>query len=263
MNPLIHVQLNLELFRKLRLELDRDLFIVGSVLPDIYFGGSISENESHYQSKRFLSYLLKNDPNYASMGVGFMFHGEEPNGLDFYAHKKNGFIEKKLQHVKPLVLAEHPKIREADLTKIGHSLIEFACDYLSDEDAASALNFAFKRTDLKRIAFHLTAFFGAHQHKTYKMLKFFSKFNFQKLRTKKGVSSSVKRFLLWNDVGAVTMLQKYRHLKTQLYFMRKKGVEMVFNEVKNAVQPDLDKFLKSAKKEMAKNLPKHLPPELV
>lgn len=262
MNPLIHVQLNLELLKKLRMRLDRDLFIIGSVLPDIHLGGLMTEHESHHQSKKFLDYLLKNDPNYTAMGVGFMFHGEEPNGLDFYSHKKNGFIEKKLPYVKPLILAEHPKMREPDLTKIGHSLIEFACDYLSDEDAAGALNFAFKRTDLKRIAFHLATFFGAHPHKTYKMLKFFSKFNFQKLRTKKGVSSSVKRFLLWNDVGAVTMLQKYRHLKTQLYFMRKKGVELVFNEVKNAVQPDLDGFLEAAKKEMAKNLPKHLPPEL-
>lgn len=264
MNPLTHVQINLELFEELNLKIDRDLFVLGGVLPDLdYIGGLSSVYDYHKDAKSFIQYLLENDPNYVALGIGFLFHGEFPEGLDFHAHKSEGFIEKKLQKVKPLVQAEHPKIKDHELTNISHSLIEFACDYLSSYEAANALNFAFKRVDLKRIAFHLSTFFKIPRHKTYRVLKFFRKFNFQKLRTNKGVSSSVKKFLLWKDFNAPTLFQKYSFLKTQFHFMRKKGIQRVFNEVKNSVQNELPVFIGEAKKNMKKNLPKHLPPGLI
>lgn len=262
MNPLIHVQVNLELLEELKLNLNKDLFILGSVLPDIYITGLFAEEVSHKKSKEFVQYLLKNDPSYSALGAGFLFHGEFPEGLDFHAHKKDGFIEKKLPFVKNLVREEHPKIKDEELTRISHSLIEFACDYLSTNDSAVALNFALRRVDLRRVSFHLSTFFGISRKKTYKILKFFRKFEFQKLRTMKGVSSSVKKFLLWKDFHAPTIFQKYKFLKTQFHFMRKKGVARVFNNVKNLVEPDLDDFLQQTKKEMKKTLPKHMPREL-
>ncbi len=263
MNPLIHVQVNLDLLKRLKLNIDQDLFVLGGIVPDIYLAGWGTQEKFHRYSKQFLAYLIENDPEYAALGVGFMAHGENPEGLDFFAHKKGGFIEKKLMLVKPFVLEERPKIRDDELTDISHSLIEFACDYLSDYEAANALNFAFERVDLKRVAFHLSTFFGTPRKKTYKLLKTLRKFNFQELRTIKGVSSNVKRFLVWKDLTSSTILEKYRFLRIQLHFMRQNVIVRVFNKVRAVVKPDFESFLREAEKGMGKSLPKHLPPRLV
>lgn len=262
MNPLIHAQLNLSLLKRLKLGIDQDLFVLGGILPDIYLAGWASQERFHRYSKQFLTYLAENDPAYTALGAGFLAHGEEPEGLDFFAHRKGGFVEKKLMLVKPFVVEERPKIRDDELTDISHSLIEFACDYFSDYEAANALNFAFERVDLKRVAFHLSTFFGTPRKKTYKLLKTFRNFNFQGLRTIKGVSSNVKRFLVWKDLTSSTMLEKYRFLKIQLHFMRRNVIVRVFNKVRAAVKPDFESFLRDAEKGTGKSLLKHLPPGL-
>ncbi len=264
MNPLTHMQVNLELYEEMKLRIDKDLFILGGVLPDMeYMGGLGSVCGHHQNAKKFMQYLLENDHDYVALGVGYLFHGESPEGLDFYTHQPGGFIDRQLPKIKPLMLTEHPYINDQELTGISHSLIEFACDYLSSYESANALNFAFKRVDLKRIAFHLSTFFKIPRRKTYRVLKFFRKFNFQRLRTNKGVVSCAKKFLLWKDFNASILVRKYGFLKTQFSFMRKKKMQKVFNNVKNLIQNDFPAFTSEAKEGMRKKLPKHLPPGLI
>lgn len=89
MNLLTHAKVALDVVDDHKLHSDeRDLLVVGSILPDVAEFGIANEPRTHKEGLQFLRYLGK---QYRMLGVGALLHGEQPHGLDYYAH--HGFYE--------------------------------------------------------------------------------------------------------------------------------------------------------------------------
>src|SRR3989344_2174349 len=144
MNPLMHATFTIKLIEHARIKSSPYEIILGSVLPDLSILGVIPEYDAHRRGIEFLDYLSHNEPSLKPFGIGWVLHGEEPQCLDFYTHKPNGYIDQKKYNVQ--FEGVHQEV-------LAHMLIEFACDSLAEKKVAKQLRQSFKHADLEKIAF--------------------------------------------------------------------------------------------------------------
>ena len=126
MNPLTHVYIALELFKEQKLtKNERDHLILGSVLPDIHQSGLIHYQKTHYTALNF----FHNTKNrlHKFLALGMILHGEEPKGVDYYAHGKNGIIRN--NHEQVIKIARKYKKYVGKMNHMtSHHLIEYSAD---------------------------------------------------------------------------------------------------------------------------------------
>jgi len=128
MNPLTHAFFVLELFKSEKLNKDqRDHLIVGSIIPDISQFGLANYRRTHTRGINFLQQAK--DPLERYLALGIISHGENPAGLDFHSHKKNGYITLKQKRVNKLLKKYKKQLGKIN-NKLIHNIIEFAIDYL-------------------------------------------------------------------------------------------------------------------------------------
>ncbi len=135
-----HVALSLFSHRKLQPR-ERDLLIVGSLLPDVSDLGIASERRTHTEGREFLRYAGK---QHRYLGMGVLLHGERPHGLDYYTHRgfydartkrhqltgKAGYLAQNHAAILPLIKAYRRSIGPLQQEEAAHLVMEFCVDHL-------------------------------------------------------------------------------------------------------------------------------------
>ena len=131
------------LARKKLSSLQRELLIVGSLLPDVAELHIVSEEKTHTQGIQFLNYLGK---KYYYLGLGVLLHGSKPHGLDHYTHdgfysvdgsytvprgKSEGYIAQSYQELMPLVVEYKKSLGRLSVDEAVHFVAEFCFDHLT------------------------------------------------------------------------------------------------------------------------------------
>lgn len=128
MNPLTHAYFALELFKGEELTQDqKDHLIVGSIIPDISQLGVVNIYRTHTQGGQFLQQANNSLERYFAWGM--ISHGEEPAGLDYHAHKKEGYLDLKQRKVMGILKKYKRQVGKID-NGLAHNITEFSVDYL-------------------------------------------------------------------------------------------------------------------------------------
>ena len=126
MNPLTHVYIALELFKKEKLSKDeKDHLIVGSILPDINQSGLLLYHQTHHHSLDFFN-ATKNKQE-KLLALGMVLHGEEPKGVDYYTHQKGSLIDQHRIAVNQIA-KKYEKVLGKTTSMTAHYLIEFSAE---------------------------------------------------------------------------------------------------------------------------------------
>ncbi len=257
MNPLTHAKFSLEWLRLNGFRLNEPLVAVGSILPDLAYMGFIPERAAHRQGGSFLRYLKQHDYEYASLGAGFMLHGEKPYCLDYFTHRKNGYISRKAEEIMELVERAKLKIEvwyKRSKEDFVHSLIEFSGDTLIEPEFVRKLDESFKSVDIDRIATHLSRFFNSNQQKILRALQYFKTFDFQRLHTPKGVVSSIQDFAIIRAFSHNNnTLERYNALVNKLNFWRAYKLKKIIHSARENIADDYHEFLASTQDRIARH----------
>ena len=123
--------------------LQRDLLIVGSMLPDVAELHIVPEEKTHTQGIQFMKHLGK---EYHYLGLGVVLHGSEPHGLDYYTHdgfysvdgsytaprrKSDGYIARCYRDILPLVVEYKKSLGRLSIDEAVHFVVEFCFDHLT------------------------------------------------------------------------------------------------------------------------------------
>lgn len=247
MNPLTHAQFSLDWIKRNNYRGDTNLVLLGSVLPDLAYMGFISEHEAHKNSAEFLNYLKRADPAHVALAVGFMLHGENPHCLDYYTHKKNGYIAQKATIITDLMRNAQLKLgkwyprNEDDFT---HSVIEFSGDTLIHPETTQRLRHAFNTANLPKIALHLATFFKSDSKKILRALQYFKTFDFSKLQHPKGVARTFQDFSILQAFSHQNnTMERYSAILNRMNFWRTHKLVQLLHKVRETVNDDYHEFL--------------------
>lgn len=263
MNPLTHAHFALELFKEDQLSQDEiDHLIVGSILPDIHITGLIQYQKTHGSGLEFLK-SVKN-PLHKFLALGIISHGEEPNGLDFYAHSKEGYILQKRDSIVPLVKKYRKHIGEMD-NMTAHYLIEFSVDNLVAEKnpliVSQVLN-AFQNPKIKSAITSFSYFLGFSEKKNLKIISLFE--NKHLLNYFRNFSSPETTSQNWLNLTFYRNLKKGKNLpfreklkkltRFSYYNIKRKisnrHITQFFHEINDHLRSDAHEFLSQSQKEL-------------
>lgn len=178
MNPLAHAHFVLELVKQHHLTQDeQDHLIVGSILPDIHITGLIHFQRTHCSGLGFF-HSVKN-PLHRFLALGIISHGEEPQGLDYYAHQNGGFISRKQEPVLQLAQSYKKSLGEVN-EMTAHHLIEFSVDNLVAEKNPAIVQLVLTAFQNPKVKYAITAFsnyLGFSERKNRKIIKLLSNRN--------------------------------------------------------------------------------------
>jgi hypothetical protein len=256
MNPLVHVHIALELFKNNKLTPDeRDHLIVGSILPDINLSGLIHYYKTHSQTLDFLYFTTNRLHKF--LAIGMLLHGEEPKGVDYYAHQENGFIEK-----NKILIAEIAKKQKKLLGKMNnstlHQLIEFSTDSITaklNPQVVPAILKAFKNPKLDPAICSFSNYFELNERKNAKIIRLLKNKHvlnfFHNFSTPKTVPKNWINFTFYLNLKREKHLnfrEKLKKLTQMSYFnlkrkMHEKEVASMFEEIDLALKPSALKFL--------------------
>ncbi len=261
MNPLAHVRLNTELLTKYNYKGNRQLVILGGVLPDMSELGLFPFAMAHEKSLEFIDYLKKKDPEMVGLGIGFMLHGEIPKGYDHHTHRQGGYIDKTEMAMYDIIHKHKPRLDPARMKSFIHTLTEFSIDLHVDKRYAKILNDAARSQDLHKIAFHIYSFFGGSPKKTVAALHFFRKIDFTNLTNVGKVCTIWKSWMTLKAFSHGNYLKNYLFLSQAATLTRKATLKAILLEAKDAVGPSYEKFhdhsFKELEKEFFKKNAKH------
>lgn len=182
-----HIHASKKLFDKLNVfkkhKYDLELALLGSVIVDLDEFGVVPQ--IHGKSRAFLEYLLKNDPEYAPLAVGMILHEAHDAVID------KEYVHPNEEEAKQLVKKHSHEFGSYHL--IGHYLLDQSMDFHLIRNNPEVLQVVEKvRTTLKeshgkRIAYHLSTFFGGNYGEVLHALKTFKDFNISKFKTIDGI----------------------------------------------------------------------------
>jgi len=259
MNPLMHTTFTLQLLKEAGMPTNQPEIILGSILPDISILGVIPEIEAHKKGMEFLDYLSHNEPSLKPFGIGWILHGENPQCLDYYVHKPNGYIDQKKHAVLELSKKHNITFEGIHQDVLAHTLIEFACDSLAEKDIPKQLHKAFKQANLEKIAFHTATFFKGNPKKILRILTIFKYFNFNKLRTPHGIAHSFQDFMTYYKFANKKTISKGWITACKLIWARVNEFKThklinLIKDVRAIVEKDCNKFLQQSKTKIYTNI---------
>jgi hypothetical protein len=141
------------------------LFVVGSILPDIFFVRPITHDETHFRTPEFREYLLAHDPSYQLLAAGMMTHGMDPKGVDYLSDvgydEGVGYAYENSRSLVPAV-EKNCKLTGKNAVTAAHNFAEMAVDHLVLRDNPKILSLLRKSLDIidrNDIAQHLSGFY--------------------------------------------------------------------------------------------------------
>mgnify|MGYP001600695481 CR=1 FL=1 len=174
MNPLTHAFIALSLFKDEKLTKDeKDHLLLGCIIPDLHLSELITYKETHYRALEF----FKSTTNrlHQFLALGMVLHGEEPKGVDYYAHGKEGIIEQNQEEINKIALKYKSCIGNFN-AMTAHFLIEFSCDsIISQRDKSILPQFlsALDNPKLDQAITEFSNFFGLEKKKKEKIIRLF------------------------------------------------------------------------------------------
>jgi len=243
MNPLMHTTFTTNLLTDAGITTQQHQLILGSVLPDLSILGVIPEKDAHQRSIEFLDYLSHNEPSLVPFGIGFVLHGELPRCLDYYTHTAHGYIDQKKADILELVRRHKIDFISIDSDMLSHCLTEFACDSLADKAIPKQLHAAFKQANLQKIAYHIGMFFNGDSQRILKIMNFFKRFNFNKLRTMHGIANTIQDFMIYQKFANKGILNTYKYLWVRVNPFKTHRVIQLLKDVNEVVKQDCYTFL--------------------
>lgn len=256
MNHLLHVHIALELFKNEKLTSDElDHLIVGSILPDINLSGLIHYYKTHSGALDFLYTTTNSSQKYLALGM--LLHGENPKGVDYYAHQENGFIEKN-KHLIQEIAKRHKKHLGKMNNSTLHQLIEFSTDSITAQLNPKVIPLilkAFKNPHLDLAISAFSNYFGLSERKNNKIIRllrnrhvlnFFQNFSSQKTMPKSWINFTF--YLKLKQERQLSFREKIKKLTQLSYFkmktkMHEKEVAEMFAEIDSALKPAALKFI--------------------
>jgi len=267
MNVLAHYHASLEALGNRKLTPEEDLYLlIGSFIPDVSEFKLVPEIDTHRNSLEFYKSLAK---NYHYLGVGAILHGENPRGLDYFAHFQ--YIPKRTKDIKKIIkLYKKVFPKKTDLDMVAHIIIEFCFDYLTAEkrpELIKRIGKIKKIRPMKKAIYNFANFFNINKRytrvivaiaRTDQIDKFIS--NFQ---TVKGTAHNFQKFLFFKqyrdkskrpDWFKRITRSSYGFLKSKF---KEKQFEQLFARCIELVRKDYDPFMNNAIKNMKKLVRKY------
>lgn len=263
MNPITHVYVILELFKNQKLTKDeRDHLIVGSILPDVNFSGLIHYHKTHHQALDF--FKSAKDPLHKYLALGMVLHGENPKGLDYYAHNEAGFIEKNREKVNPIARKYRSSLGKIN-GMTAHYLVEFSTDYILARQHPQLIKLikdALSNPEIKESITAFSLYYGLSEKKNYKLISIITNKHllnfFDYFSSSKTISRSWTSFTFLNNlkeeskhsftgkIRAFTSFS-YSNLRRTLYHNK---LNNMFQELSQTLNPEVDQFLKEILKKL-------------
>lgn len=262
MNILAHYHASLEALDNRKLTPKEELYLlIGSFIPDVSEFKLVPEIDTHKKNLEFHRSLAK---KYHYLGAGAILHGENPRGLDYYAHYQ--YIPKRTKDIKKIIkLYRKVFPKKTDLDMIAHIIIEFCFDYLTAEkrpELIKRIEKIKKIRPMKKAIYNFANFFNINKRYTRVLIAIaksdqIDKFieNFQ---TVKGTALNFQKFIFLKQyrdkskrpdwLKRVTK-SSYGFLKSKF---RAKQYEQLFARCIELVRKDYDPFMNRAVKNMKK-----------
>lgn len=265
MNPLTHAYFVLKLFKKEHLTKDqRDHLIVGSIIPDISQFGLANYHRTHAWGMKFLKQAK--DPLEHYLALGIISHGEEPAGLDFHAHKKNGYIDLK-QKETTKILNKYRKQLGRINKNLAHDIIEFSVDYVivkKDPSIVKKVKSAFFNPKVPITVAKFLEFLSVSRRKRKKINKYIRnkhlhKF-FRNFRSLDGMADNWLNIKFFHNLKGgrhLPLTEKIKKLTKISYYnlkrkIRNKNIIKMFAETSSYLEKDCRQFLSRSQKNMDK-----------
>lgn len=258
MNPLTHVLVSKRLIDEHNLNVNEDLCLLGSILPDICCLNVIPYKPSHYDALGFIHYLMEKDPEYVSLGYGFLLHSEN-FGVDKYTHENGGFIDQHEMAMYEIVKKYKHKMHGGQLKDFIHSLIEFACDsFLSAREADLLIN-AFNNVDLEKVAYHISVYFDGDGKKIHKILQFLGDFDWHDCTHVKGVAKTWDRWLFYEELANSSGVNMMKHLSHAWTLFKHNNTMALLEEARDYLRNIFPVYVEFLHDEMSKTIIKQIP----
>lgn len=204
-----------KLFERLKLSkksFEFHLMLIGSVIVDLDEVGVLQA--VHGRSREFYHYLLKHEPKYAPLGIGMILHEELDKLVDIeYVHPNEPHA---------ITLLNHYSKSFSQISLAGHYLLDLSLDGALLEQEPSMREFVdavqkkLRPRHAKKIAKHLSHFFGANYDTVHHALLTFKDFNVSRFMTKEGLGD------LWTYYMILKSRQQaYGHTEHTIGFFKK------------------------------------------
>lgn len=263
MNPLTHVYLALDILKKDSLTQDeKDHLIVGSIIPDISQFGLINVYRTHTQGLGFLQ-QTKNPLHYY-FALGVVLHGEEPNGLDYHAHRKGGYIDLKRESVAK-ILKKYQKHVGRINDGLTHDIIEFSFDYLiaqRDPSLVKKVEIAFLNPKVQDTVFKFFRFFNIPKKKSKKINRYLNNkhlhhffCNSQSLSGMADNWLNLRFYRYLKQDKYLPFTEKIKKLTKLSYYnlkrkIKNKNIIGMFEEISSHLEKDCQQFLFQAQEKL-------------
>lgn len=265
MNPLTHAYFALQLFEEEKLTPDqRDHLIVGSIIPDVSQFGLANHHRTHTQGMKFLRQTKNSLEHYLALGI--ISHGENPNGLDFYSHKKKGYIYLKQKQITEL-LEKYKKQLGRINSHLVHNIVEFAMDYLvvkHDPSIIKKVKMSFFNPKVPDTLSKFFQFLRISQRRIKKISRYLKNknlhnffYNFHSLNGMADNWLDIKFFHNLKGGKHLPLTEKIRRLAEISYYnlkrkIRNKNIIRMFDETSSVLEKDCRQFLLETQKQMNK-----------
>ena len=261
------------LARKKLTPLQRELLIVGSLLPDVAELHIVSEEMTHTRGVEFMKYLTK---EYRYLGLGVVLHGTEPHGLDYYTHdgfysvdgsyivprgKSEGYIAQCYREIMPLVIEYKKSLGRLSVDEAVHFVVEFCFDHLTaqrDKKLASVVYCALRKSLDTHAVTHFANFFDVSR-KQMKRLKHIVRSRQNKkiltdFATIHGTAHNLQYFIFLKSLREEQKHVRYRFLgklatvtRSSLVFLQAKvhdkSLVQMFERAIEIIRRDYDEFM--------------------
>lgn len=265
MNPLTHAYFALELFKGQRLTSDQqDHLIVGSIIPDISQLGLVNIRRTHTQGFNFLSQAKNLSEYYFALGL--ISHGEKPAGLDYYSHKKRGYLDAKQKFLSQ-ILHRHRTLVGRLHNGLAHNLAEFSIDYLvaqKDPSIIKKVHQAFLNPRLPLTTFKFFRSLNVSERKAHKINRCFNNHHlqafFHNACSLAGTTDnwfSLRFFRHLKQEKHLPFRQKLKRLTQLSYYnlkrkLRRQSLVNLFQEASSYLEKDCFSFLSQTQKRLLK-----------
>jgi hypothetical protein len=209
------------------------------------------------QTKNPLEYYL---------ALGIISHGEEPAGLDFHTHKKNGYIDLKQKETTNILKKYRKQLGKIN-KNLTHNIIEFSVDHIivkKNPSIIKKVKSAFFNPKIPITIAKFLEFLSVSRRKRkrinkYIMNKHLHKFfrNFQSLDGMADNWLNLKFFHNLKGGRHLPLTEKIRRLTKISYYnlkrkIRNKNIIKMFAETSSYLEKDCLKFLSKSRKNMDK-----------
>lgn len=264
MNVLTHCYVSHEVIKGRKLTADEEaLLFVGSFISDVSEFRLVPTEETHRRSLAFLKSL---DKKFYYFGLGVVLHGEEPEGLDFYAHRHYIPVKEK-EILKIIDFYKKVFSHETDMNKMAHIIIEFCFEHLTAEKntfIVDKVGRAVGNPVLIKAIYNLANFFDINKRYTKKILKLpdhLEKFVYN-FKTLKGTAHNFQKFIFlkqfrdaagqkkgfWNRLTASSLIfLKSRFKQKQVEQMFARCIEFLRKDYEPFTRQSIEKIKKMVK----------------